>query len=116
MDTVNGYGCVVSWDGETLRAKGTNKFAHRALMGYNPDGYSDKELNQMKASDKIGAVIAIRDELVLSRGEFTVDKFKTANPITNGVLTLRDNDGAKYHLHFRRKDNGAFTALRAALG
>lgn len=114
--TVNGYGCVVTWDGETLRAKGTNKMAHRALMGYNPDGYTDKELNRMRASEKIANVAQIADELVLDRDAFTVAKFKTGNPFTNGALVLRDNDGRTYQLHFRRKDNTAFEELRAALG
>lgn len=113
--TVNGYGCVVTWDGETLRAKGTNKMTHRALMGYNPDGYTDKELNRMRASDKIAKVVQIADELVLDRGTFTVHKFKTGNPFTNGNLVLQDDTGRQYQLHFRRKDNDAFTTLANAL-
>jgi len=32
---LKGYMCEVEWDGQTLRARGTNKAAHLALLGPN---------------------------------------------------------------------------------
>lgn len=93
---ITGYGCHVTWDGQTLRAKGTNKATHIALMGDDAGAYG---------------------ELVLPAGSFRVEKFKTANIAINGNLVLVANDtGRKYQLHFRRKHNEDFEALAEALG
>lgn len=112
--TFNGYGCVVTWDGETLRAKGTNKFFHRTLMGQNHE-FTREDSEGMLPGEVIANVMTIPDELVLKRDEFEIEKFKTGNPITNGNLILRTDKGVKYQLHFRRKDNAAFTELHDAL-
>lgn len=112
---VTGYGCEVSWDGETLRAKGTNSFTHRALMGQNRD-FKQSDAEGMSPTDVVSKVMEIPDELVLRRNEFTVEKFKTGNAFANGTLTLLSNAGVKYQLHFRRKDNESFTKLRESIG
>lgn len=112
---VTGYGCEISWDGEVLRAKGTNAFAHRALMGQNRD-FGGNDAEGMTGGEVTKKVMEIPAELVLNREEFTIEKFKTGNPITNGTLTLKTNQGVKYQLHFRRKDNDSFTKLRESLG
>lgn len=112
---IKGYGCVASWDGQTFRAKGTNKFAHRALMGYNPDSYTDEELNEMGGREKLQAVKKIAPELVLNRDSFRAEKFRRGNMARNGLLVLRDNDGFKYQLHFRNKQYDAFAELEASL-
>lgn len=141
METMNvdGYGCVVSWDGETLRARGTNKGTHRALMGMNHDmteddaqAIGDRTALAIAKQDKarlsgvvaasaqglreaVSETLRIPAELVLARGEFTVDRFRKANMAVNGNLILRTNNGVKYQLHFRRKHNAGFEALHAAL-
>lgn len=112
---VTGYGCEVSWDGAVLRAKGTNAFAHRALMGQNRE-FTESDAEGMSRGQVVSKVMEIPAELVLERDEFTVESFKTGNPFTNGNLTLRTNRGLKYQLHFRRKDNETFMKLREALG
>lgn len=38
---IKGYGVTVAWDGQTLRAKGTNKLAHFALLGQNEVDIND---------------------------------------------------------------------------
>ncbi|WP_193510485.1 hypothetical protein [Cryobacterium sp. BB736] len=112
--TIEGYGCVVSWDGNTLRAKGTNKFTHRALMGQNRD-LKESDIDGMTSKEVVSAVMTIPDELTLTRGQFTVEKFRLGNPVTNGNLMLRTDDGVKYELHFRRKSNADFEKLVGAL-
>lgn len=107
---VTGYGCEVSWDGETLRAKGTNSFAHRALMGQNRD-FQESDADGLTRSEVVSKVMEIPSELVINKDEFTVEKFKTANAFVNGSLTLLSSAGVKYQLHFRRKDNEAFAKL-----
>ena len=93
---ITGYGCHVTWDGQTLRAKGTNAITHKALMGDDS---------------------ASHGEVVLPAGQFRVEKFKTANRMVNGNLVLVANDtGRKYQLHFRRKHNEEFEKLTEALG
>lgn len=87
--------CEVSYDGHTLRAKGTNKVGHIALLGED-----SKHLT----------------ELVLTRDQFEVEKFKTGNVAINGNLVLRDTNGRKYQLRFRKKDNTSFEGLASALG
>ena len=120
---VNGYMIEVEWDGQTLRARGTNKASHRALMGQTDVDVNEYVSEDQSKTDMVkGGVAAIRDthriadELVLDADEFTVEKFKTANPLVNGNLVLRDVRGRRYQLHFRRKHNDDFTALAQALG
>lgn len=120
---ISGYMNEIEWDGQTLRARGTNKTSHRALMGQTDidmNDYVTEDQSKVGMVKGLGAAIRdthrIADELVLDAGEFTVEKFKTANPLVNGNLVLRDARGRKYQLHFRRKHNDDFTALARALG
>lgn len=61
------------------------------------------------------AVAEIPDELVLTRDQFTIEKFKTANVAINGNLVVRARTGRKYQLHFRRKHNDDFERLHQSL-
>lgn len=114
-EVFTGYGCKVNWDGDTLRAKGTNKLTHRALMGQNRQ-FSQEDAEGIEAREVVSKVLEIPDELVVKRQDFEVEKFKPASALVNGVLALRTTDGIKYQLHFRRKDNEDFTRLRDLLG
>jgi len=129
MDTmkITGYMNEVEWDGRTLRAKGTNKAAHHALLGVNDVDFEDyvkkdeaKSLGaaEVRARGKqaIKDTLSVPDALVLDADEFTVEKFKTANTLVNGQLVLRTREGRKYQLHFRKKHNDDFAALAASLG
>lgn len=120
---IRGYMVEVEWDGRTLKARGTNKAAHFALMGQNDVNVHDYVREDQTRMDMVkGGAAAIRDasdlpdELVLDADEFTVERFKKANAIVNGNLVLRDVRGRKYQLHFRRKHNDDFAALANALG
>lgn len=120
---ISGYMSEVEWDGQTLRARGTNKAAHLALMGPNEvDADAYVQADQSRGDMVKGGARAIRDtaalpsELVLDADEFTVEKFKTANALVNGQLVLRTREGRQHQLHFRKKHNQDFTALAAALG
>lgn len=111
---IQGYGCTVSWDGQTLRAKGTNKMNHLALMGPNRD-LSGTDLRSITVGSAVASAFAAPDELVLDRDAFTVETFKQANVLVNGNLTLRTSDGIKHQMHFRRKQNADFEELANAL-
>jgi hypothetical protein len=43
-------------------------------------------------------------------------RFKDANALVNGNLTIWTTDGKKYQLHFRTKHRDNFRALAAQLG
>lgn len=120
---VSGHMNEIEWDGQTLRARGTNKAAHFALMGQNnvnQDDYIRPDQNRGDMVKGLGKFAkdstALPDELVLDADEFTVEKFKTANALVNGQLVLRTREGRKHQLHFRKKHNQDFTALATALG
>lgn len=120
---IKGYMNEVSWDGQTLRARGTNKTSHFALMGGNDVDATkhiredDSRVSQVKGiGSATKEMLDLPDELVLDRDEFEVEKFKKANALVNGQLVLRTREGRKHQLHFRKKHNDDFTALAAALG
>lgn len=119
---VKGYMVEVEWDGQTLRARGTNKASHFALLGptdvdieehvqEGQDGY--ESLQGLR--DAARATATLPEELVLDADEFTVEKFKPANMLVNGQLVLRTSRGKQHQLHFRRKHNDDFTALAEAI-
>jgi hypothetical protein len=85
---VTGYGVVAEWDGQTLTATGTNTAGRAALGG---------QVEVLRA-DIAGAAV------------------KPASGMTNGRLTVTTGDGARHHLHFRKKDQPAWQELAAALG
>lgn len=120
--TINGYGCTATWDGQTLRAKGTNKVAHFALMGQNEvdiDSHIEGAKNGTEAAKGLKSAWDeannIPAELVLPREAFEVEKFRPGTMLTNGRLVLRTTAGRTHELHFRKKHNSDFEALHAAL-
>lgn len=78
---------------QVLTIDGTNKAGRIALFGA---GHSDGPV-RIAVSDIAG-----------------VD-FKKASALTNGNLTVRTHQGAKYQLHFRKKSGAAFEALASAI-
>lgn len=82
------------WDGQTLRARGTNKAGQMALRGDRRD----------------------EGDVVLTRDDMTSVRFKEAGRMVNGNLIVTATDGAKYQMHFRRRDNDAWRELASALG
>jgi len=120
---VSGHMNEIEWDGQTLRARGTNKAAHFALMGQNDVNQDDYIRPDQSRGDMVKGLgkfakdsAAIPDALVLDADEFTVEKFKTATALVDGQLVLRTREGRKYQLHFRKKHNDDFAALAASLG
>lgn len=111
---INGYMTEIEWDGRTLRAKGTRKTAHFALVGGTELTAQDRQLLS-NAEQRQKAYTPRVDELVLTREDFTVEAFRDANPLANGTLVLADTDGRTYRLHFRRKHRADFKRLRDAL-
>jgi hypothetical protein len=114
----------IEWDGETLKARGTNKVSHFALLGQtevdiddstNEDESIKGQWKGVGKALKDGAKLRLPEYLILNRGEFTVTKFTTGNPFTNGNLTLQTPAGKKYQFHFRRKSNDEFSELHQAL-
>ncbi|HLR94716.1 MAG TPA: hypothetical protein VK053_09335 [Jiangellaceae bacterium] len=125
MDTtkISGYMVEVEWDGQTLRARGTNKASHFALIGPADINIEDhvqegqdggESLRGLR--DAVRATVATPEELVLDADEFTVEKFKPATMLVNGQLVLRTTAGRQHQLHFRKKHNADFTALARELG
>lgn len=125
---VKGYMNEVSWDGRELRAKGTNKMSHRALLGYTdvdlrdhlPEDQDELEalgIEEVRRRGKqaIKEVSKLPDELVLAATDITHVELKPARRLTNGRLVVHAASGRKYELHFRRKSNDDFSNLFEAL-
>lgn len=90
---VNGYMLEVEYDGHTLTAQGTTKASQVALRGQqHNDG-----------------------PLILQRADIATVDVRAATRLTNGRVTLHTAGGAKYVLHFRRKQADAFAQLALAL-
>ena len=93
METFDGYGITVTYDGATLRVRGHSKVARVALMGRDRD-----------------------QELVLRSDDIEGGSFRSANPLVNGSLTVGTLEGRKHVLHFRRKHQRELAALAEDLG
>lgn len=89
----HGYMVEVEWDGDTLTATGTNKASQVALAG---------------AEHAAGPV-------VVPAANIARVEVKSASALVNGRVTVHTHDGARYVLHFRRKQADAFTELARAL-
>lgn len=124
---VKGYMNEATWDGTELRAKGTNKMAHFALIGpadVDPDDYITKEESEEKGAGETwkqgakasAALFKTPDELVLTREDMASVEFKRATRLTNGRIRIRTHAGGDHQLHFRRKSNEEFEALAKELG
>lgn len=117
--TFNGYGCEVQWDGTTLKARGTNKATHLALLGQNPidvNEFVSKDATRTEqAMGGIAALKAIADTpeyLILTRDQFTVEKYMDKpNLFINGNLTIRETNGRKHQFHFMKKHKAVFDWL-----
>lgn len=90
---VKGYLVEATWDGVTLRARGTNKAGHVALLGVD--------------KDQPEAVIPVTDMASV--------ELKDASRLVNGNLIIKTTGGKKYQLHYRRKSADDFHALHAAI-
>jgi hypothetical protein len=90
---VKGYGCEAEWDGTVLRARGTNKAAHKALAGD----------------------LSHEGDVLVRRADIVRTSYKPPSRITNGRVNIRTGDGRRYQLHFLKKHNG-FDELARQLG
>ena|SRR5690625_3138202 len=124
---VNGYMNEVTWDGQELRAKGTNKMSHQALLGYTDVDLRDylpedpAELEALghaevrrRGKQAVKELSNLPDELVLAAADIDHVTFRRANILINGVLVI-SSGGRKYQLHFRRKSNDDFERLATEL-
>lgn len=91
--SIEGYGINVDYDGQTMRIHPRNAVFATALAGKGHHG-----------------------DVVLIRGEMADVKFRDANPVVNGELTIRTDSGQKFQLHFRRKQRDGFRVLAEQLG
>ena len=91
--TVDGYMVQADWDGSTLVVRGTNKAGRVALLG----------------EDHAAGEVSIRG------GDIARVELKDASRLVNGNLVVHTTAGRKYQLHFRRKSQEEFTALRESL-
>lgn len=89
---LTGYMCQVSFDGQTMTARGTNRASHAALVGPGNDG-----------------------DLVLPVDQATGVELRDATRLVNGRLTVTDSSGTRHVLHFRRKGSEGFRELAAQL-
>ncbi|GAA4217729.1 hypothetical protein [Actinocatenispora rupis] len=88
----DGYMIHGSWDGSTLRIRGTNRAAHLALAGHGRT-----------------------EEVAVQTSQITGLKLRDARRLINGELVITTLTGQKYKLHFRRKQAETFRRLEAAL-
>lgn len=93
--TIHGYMIDVDWNDPTLTVTAKTGAARVALLGpgHKNDG-----------------------PLVITRDQMATVTFKDANPLINGNLVITAADGAKYQLHFRRKQRDDFRKLADVLG
>lgn len=92
MTQIRGYMVEVEFDGQTLRARGTNKAARVALAG------EDHE-----------------QDVVLPRDQIQQVNLKPASMLVNGNLRVTSTAGKTYQLHFRKKQTADFEQLAQAL-
>lgn len=119
---IRGYMVEIEWDGETLKARGTNKASHFALLGQTEvdiDDYTNEAESVKGHWAGVGKALKdgakLPEYLILNRGDFSVTKFTAGDPLTNGELTVQTPAGKKYQFHFRRKSNDEFRELFQAL-
>lgn len=120
---IEGLGLAITWDGRTLRAKGTSRSARFALMGdkkLGSDEYIRREDGRVEnikgLANYTKDIFDTSQELVLDRDDFTVKKYKKWNAISRGQLHLVDSEGHSHQMYFRRKDNEGLELLADALG
>lgn len=87
-----GYMIEASFDGQTLRVHAKNKAASIALQGENRG-----------------------EDVVVTRDHIASVDWKGASALTNGKVDVRTVAGARYQLHFRRKQQDGMQALYDAL-
>lgn len=90
---LSGYMQKVELTEDRLTVEGTNKATRVALRGKD---------------HAAGPVVVLRNEVA------AVDH-KSANPLTNGRVTVKTKGGESYTLHFRRKANAEFAQLADTL-
>lgn len=90
---MDGYMIDVQCDAQTLRVRGKNKLARVALAG---EAHGD-------------------GDVVIPRADIASVKFKGANMMVNGNLIVTTTAGARYQMHFRRKQMADFEALAREL-
>lgn len=102
---VNGYMVEVELTDTELRAKGTNKASHAALV-------TAEEL----AAATVEKDEAWKDVVVIPRGDIAAVENKRASALVNGRVTVTTAGGRQVQLHYRKKSNDDFAQLADQLG
>jgi hypothetical protein len=131
--TFKGYGCEVQWDGTTLKARGTNKNTHFALLGgthIDPDksatsvaaaaweespGSTVEGLKAVAiaAATDVKAIFTPPEYLILTKDQITIEEYNgKPNLFVNGKLVIRETaTGRKHEFHFMKKHQADFDQL-----
>lgn len=122
--SVQGYGVVADFDGQTLTLRATNAAARAALLGTKSlaavaDRFAERAEEQAAARGEQIALPRLSvagDSIAIPLHAIVSIDLKRANVVTNGNLIVHTADGKKYQAHFRRKQAAGFAALFADLG
>ena len=103
---MDGYMIDVQCDENTLRIHAKTKAASRALTGWDVT-LDDSNHVQTKAGGS---------DVIVPRANIADVMFKGASMMVNGNLIVTTVDGARYQMHFRKKQQDDFRALAQQLG
>lgn len=107
---MDGYMISVEYDEQNVRIHPKNSAARFAMTGAKST-LKVTDAGKYRVDTKLGDL-----DVTLPRADIASATFKGANMLTNGNLTLTAADGARYQLHFRRKQQAGFETLATALG
>lgn len=107
---MDGYMIDVQYDAETVRVHAKNKAARGALTGWETT-LTAKEDGTPNLQTRAGAT-----DVEILRSSIASVTFKGASMMTNGNLVVVTTGGAKYQLHFRKKQQAGFETLAHELG
>jgi hypothetical protein len=96
--SAKGYGIEATLTPHELRARGTNKATHLALVG--PESPHEEDGHLVLPLDQIASVQHTRPKMA---------------GFVNGHVVVRTVDGRKYEMHYRAKKQAGFADLGDAL-
>ena len=106
---MDGYMIEVEYDDAALRIHAKNKVAQMALSGA-----ATKVVEHDDGSPHLQTRMG--GDVEVPRTDIARATYKKATALTNGSLTVTTNDGAKYQMHFRKKQQADFRDLAQQLG
>jgi len=107
---MDGYMIDVQYDAETVRIHAKNKAARFALTGAQTTAVMGSD-NKAHLETRLG-----ENDVEILRSSVANATFKGASMMTNGNLVIVTIEGAKYQLHFRKKQQAGFETLAKDLG